>query len=377
MKDRLIYREVEIIKQDLHYYNFIKSIIRLFAVRLRQQVPSIGSYTILDTCGTGGNGIVFEVADARDGRKYALKIPYLSYYMIQLFDLSIEHMYDDPYEKIDEIAEYIDSVSFEVRTSPRAHRTHFGSVGEERSCLREYYCLEAMKDCKSTVFLCDYGIFDLISRRIRHPDQLRQLSYYVTPLFQGIPLTQYPGPNIPQVERWRIAFTILEKVIDIVDEVHRRGVIHRDLHPGNFLYCKETDEVHLIDFGSSLANLGISLDTDGENRGSKRFIPPEQFANPRCADARSDYFCIGGLLLHMLTSRSPFQRDRKQDTRPLFARQTLKKPEQMTEEAFEKTIRFLDRLMSFQRSERYQNTEEIRKDLSGLISAVQMTPVHS
>ena len=371
MKDCLIYREVESIKQDLHYYNFIKSIIRLFAVRLREQVPVIGSYRIMDTCGTGGNGIVYQVADLKDGRQYALKIPYLSYYMIQLFDLSVEHMYDDPYEKIDEIAEYISSVDFEVRAAePRAHRTQFGSVGEERSCLREYYCLRAMKDCKSTVYLCDYGTFDLISKRSHNPDQIRQLSYYITPLFQGLSLAEYLGPSIPKEERWRIAFKILEKVIDIVDDVHRRGIIHRDLHPGNFLYCKETDEVHLIDFGSSLANLDIAQDTDGENRGSKRFIPPEQFADPRCADTRSDYFCIGGLLYFMLTSRSPFRRDRKQNTRPPVAGQILKKPEHITEESYGKVICFLDRLMSYDRDERYQSTEEIREDLSCLISSL-------
>ena len=184
MKDRLLLKEAEIIKEDLHYYNFIKSIIRLFSVRFRNTVSSVGSCRILDTCGTGGNGIVYRVSSL------PLKIPYLSYYMIDLFHLSKEHMHDDPYEKIDEITQYFDSVEFEVRNVSHRRRTDFYCIGEERSYGREFFSLEAMKGCSSTVSLCDYGTFELVSKSAERPDQSRELAFFLTPLFQGISLKE-------------------------------------------------------------------------------------------------------------------------------------------------------------------------------------------
>lgn len=371
MKDPLLLQEVQILKEDLHYYNFIKSLIRLFSVRFREQVPAIGSYSILDTCGTGGNGIVYRVVSETDRRQYALKIPYLSYYMIELFDLSVEHMFDDPYPKIDEVAGFLASTSYAVLAHQGARRTEFFNTGEKRSCRREFYCLEAMKGQENAVSLLDYGTFDLISSREGVPDQRRQLAYYIMPLFQGISLSEYPGRENAQWIRWKKSAEILEKVIDLVEDVHRRGVIHRDLHPGNFLYDEETRKLYLIDFGSSLARtLDLEQDTEGENRGSRRFMSPEQFADPRSADARSDYFCIGGLLLYMLTFRSPFRRDRTRTTRPLSPEECIEKPEELAEPVFREVLNFINRLMRFERDARYQTIEEIRKVWTALAEAI-------
>ena len=364
-----LFQEVELIKKDLHYYNFIKSIIRLFSVRFQDFVSEIGTYKLLDICGTGGNGIVYRALNTEDQSQYALKIPYLSYYMIDLFNLSKEHMYDDPYVKIDEIAEFFDASTYEILVHPHTGRSIFYRIGEERAYIREFYSLEAMIDCENTVFLSDYGSFDLLSTTNRVPNRMRQIAYFVTPLFQGISLSQYFDRMEVSQSRWGESFKLLGKVIDIVENIHTQGVIHRDLHPGNFLYDEHTEDLNLIDFGSALTDLDRIQDTVGEKRGSKRFMAPEQFADPRKADERSDYFCIGGLLFYMLTAVSPFERNRKAATQPRSPVKNIKKPEGLSEKVYQKTIAFITRLMSFRPKDRFQTIEEIRNSWYEVMNA--------
>lgn len=355
-----LFQEVELIKEDLHYYNFIKSIIRLFSVRFQDFVSEIGMYKLLDICGTGGNGIVYRALNTENLNQYALKIPYLSYYMIDLFHLTREHMYDDPYVKIDEIAEFFNASTYEVLVHPHTGRSRFYRVGEERAYIREFYSLKAMKGCENTVFLSDYGSFDLLSTTNRVPHRTRQIAYFVTPLFRGISLSQYFNRMEVSQNRWEKSLKLLGKVIDIVESIHAHGVIHRDLHPGNFLYDEFTGDLNLIDFGSALTDLDRIQDTLGEKRGSKRFMAPEQFADPRRADFRSDYFCIGGLLFYMLTSVSPFERNRKAATPPRSPVKDIKRPEDLPEEVYQKTIAYMTRLMTFRPKDRFQTIGEIR-----------------
>ena len=362
MKHHSLYQEVEKIKEDLHYYNFIKSIIKLFSVQFRRSVSAIDDYRILDICGTGGNGIVYRVLCLRDQCQYALKIPYLSYYIIDRYELSAEHMFDDPYPKIDEIAEDLASLTMAAEVSPQTVRTAFYRVSEERSYKREFFSMKAVGGQENMVSLCDYGTFDLICRQQGKPEETRHLAYFVVPLFQGVSLPEYMEKQAGTCGKWLRSFKILGKVMDIVEASHRCGVIHRDLHPGNFIYEESTDRLSLIDFGSSLVECGEILDTPGEKRGSKRFIPPEQFADSARADERSDYFCIGGLLFYMLTAQSPFERTRQAETVPRSPEEFILPPEKMPEMLYREIIAFLNRLMSFRREDRYQTMEEIRND---------------
>ncbi|MCR6483975.1 serine/threonine protein kinase [Amycolatopsis sp. OK19-0408] len=87
-------------------------------------------------------------------------------------------------------------------------------------------------------------------------------------------------------------------------EIHRVGLIHRDLKPGNVLLTGDGPRV--IDFGiARAAEGGSDLTGTGGIVGSPAFMSPEQ-AESRPLTPASDVFSLGGLLVMAATGRGPF-----------------------------------------------------------------------
>jgi len=84
------------------------------------------------------------------------------------------------------------------------------------------------------------------------------------------------------------------EVLDGLDYLHELGVIHRDVKPENILL--DGSDVAL------LGDLGIALDpsyrrtSDGVVVGTPTFMPPEQYDDPRLADASADLFALGSTI---------------------------------------------------------------------------------
>lgn len=108
----------------------------------------------------------------------------------------------------------------------------------------------------------------------------------------------------------------LEQVTDLVqqiarglDEAHRKGVIHRDLKPGNIMVVRgaEGDVAKLLDFGIAKLDAGTGTQTRGWV-GTPRYMAPEQFTGAPI-DARTDIYALGLITYEMLCGRTPFVSD--------------------------------------------------------------------
>ena len=95
----------------------------------------------------------------------------------------------------------------------------------------------------------------------------------------------------------------------ILSEIHRRGVIHKDIKPANIIYNSRTEELKFIDFGiSSLlekeSNLSLS---PGKLEGTLRYMSPEQTGRTNSGiDYRTDIYSLGVTLYELLTGKTPF-----------------------------------------------------------------------
>ena len=87
---------------------------------------------------------------------------------------------------------------------------------------------------------------------------------------------------------------------------HARGLVHRDVKPGNVLLDKGVERVVLTDFGLARAADDASLTRSGVIAGTPQFMSPEQ-ARGEPVDHRSDLFSLGSLLYAMLAGRPPFR----------------------------------------------------------------------
>ncbi len=139
--------------------------------------------------------------------------------------------------------------------------------------------------------------------------------YLVMEYIEGEPLR---GP-VPTAEALRLAV----QIADALDHAHRRGIMHRDLKPGNILVTKAGAK--LLDFGlakiavrpgSSDSKLSQPLTTEGAVMGTFQYMAPEQLEG-RESDARADLYTFGALLYELITGERAFDQVRQGGLRTL------------------------------------------------------------
>lgn len=129
--------------------------------------------------------------------------------------------------------------------------------------------------------------------------------YYVMPFVQGESLrrrlsreTQLPID---------VALRLAIEVADALAYAHGRGIVHRDIKPDNILL--ESGHALVADFGIARAvDLagGESLSLSGVRLGTPGYMSPEQAADEKPIDGRSDIYSLGCVLYEMLAGEPPF-----------------------------------------------------------------------
>ena len=112
-----------------------------------------------------------------------------------------------------------------------------------------------------------------------------------------------------RLEPVRVAL-IIAQVAAALDAAHERGLVHRDVKPGNVLIeARDGDEhVFLTDFGLTKRMSGATeLTASGAFIGTLEYMAPEQIRGGEL-DARTDVYALGGVAFAALTGEPPFGR---------------------------------------------------------------------
>ncbi|HET7026696.1 MAG TPA: protein kinase [Candidatus Limnocylindrales bacterium] len=119
------------------------------------------------------------------------------------------------------------------------------------------------------------------------------------------------GPSLAEVlaDQGRLAperaVAIAAQVAEGLSAAHRRGIVHRDVKPGNILIDRR-GRAMVGDFGIARAFGSTALTSTGTILGSLPYLSPEQATGGE-ATAASDIYALGTVLFEMLTGRRPFE----------------------------------------------------------------------
>jgi serine/threonine-protein kinase len=135
--------------------------------------------------------------------------------------------------------------------------------------------------------------------------------YYVMEYLPGMTLEELVRREGPLPPARAVHF--LRQVCGALKEAHGRGLIHRDIKPGNVMVCERggiPDVAKLLDFGLVLApeseSDGGRLTRDGAITGTPAYLSPEQAGGQEKVDARSDIYSVGALAYFLLTGQPLF-----------------------------------------------------------------------
>jgi serine/threonine protein kinase len=119
------------------------------------------------------------------------------------------------------------------------------------------------------------------------------------------------GESLKDVfDRWRpmqpeFALALVHQVCRGLEHAHAKGIVHRDIKPGNIMLTK-TGVAKITDFGLAKLTQSTTSQTAADSiLGTPLYMSPEQ-AFGESVDQRSDLFSLGTVLYELLTGRQPF-----------------------------------------------------------------------
>ena len=151
-----------------------------------------------------------------------------------------------------------------------------------------------------------------IAAQLSHPNILpvhdsgeaSGILYYVMPYVEGMTLRERieSARQLPVDEALRLAREIAEALA----YAHARGIIHRDIKPGNVML--HSGHALVADFGiaRALEESGDALTKTGLAVGTPQYMAPEQAGGERGVDGRADVYAVGAVLYEMLAGEPPF-----------------------------------------------------------------------
>jgi hypothetical protein len=136
--------------------------------------------------------------------------------------------------------------------------------------------------------------------------------YFAMEFIRGETLRDYAQKHRLNTRR---RLEIVAKICDAVHHAHQRGLIHRDLKPGNII-VDETGQPKILDFGVARvtdSDAQATMQTDvGQLVGTLAYMSPEQvLADPLELDTRSDVYALGVILYELLAGKLPYNISRK------------------------------------------------------------------
>jgi serine/threonine protein kinase len=187
-------------------------------------------------------------------------------------------------------------------------------------------------------------------------------NYLVMELLEGETLAE-------KLKRGRVSIkqTLLHggEIADALAAAHAKGVVHRDIKPGNVMIAKAGAGVKVLDFGLAKSSEDENLTGSNVVMGTPAYMAPEQSEGHEC-DTRTDIYALGLILHEMATGK-----------------RCLKGEKPSVEQLPEKLSHVIERCLAVDPDDRWQSAADVRSELlwarnecPGVVSTIAPTPLN-
>ncbi|MEE9312757.1 MAG: response regulator [Planctomycetota bacterium] len=211
-----------------------------------------------------------------------------------------------------------------------------------------------------------------ISVKLQHPNVVRTFTmgeyegvhFMVQELVEGQALDAFLQEGATPIAEEE-ARTYMAQIADGIDYLDGRGLIHRDIKPGN-IYVSNNGTAKLGDFGLSRLSEDVGQTAEGYLLGTPHYISPEQANGAKDLDARADLYSLGATFYHLLAGQPVHPGDNLQQV--VLAHLT-KDPTPLRDVAPSVDAAFaaiIDKLVQREREDRYENPAKVSEDIRAL-----------
>lgn len=222
---------------------------------------------------------------------------------------------------------------------------------------------------------------------LQNPNVVHLHDYFREGSSQYLVLEYVDGMSLDTLVRKKKSFSGVMALL-VVYEVclglkyaHDRGIVHRDIKPGNILISKR-GEIKLADFGIAASEYSQGEDDldrpavereraagqreltmAGSMLGTPSYMPPEQFADSSSVDKRADIYAVGVMLYEMVTGVKPFPGGFNPQTVELIRRGKYLPPERLDPGIPAIVRRIIKKTIRPKAKDRYQDLAPVLKDI--------------